>query len=832
MSATKKTYSYRCGEKIELKKSPEQMVIRQLPDSLEDDAIVTKEQVSSASTRLITTADNLESLMQRSRSIAPTHHAYYESLSGSEFLITDRIFVTFKDELDDTQVDTFAGRYGLIKKATYGPRDYLFQLTDHTGMNPVKLVVLLTENEPLVAIAEHDLNQRMNKFQFSPPQDPDYFRQWHLHTALNDPDFDIRSSSRCEDSWRLLDDFGSEEVVIAVSDDGCKLDHFDFDSPGKFAGWGYFRNERLVNFADIDADPRQMYIPGSNHGTSCNGVIGGETDAVLTVGAAAGCRLLPLQWESSGPSLFISDSKLLTALDYLADKVDVMSNSWGGVPTTLWAQPVINRLTTLAQTGGRRGRGIVFLWAAGNENCLINYTADQDVPYDHGVQEQGGALVWVGVNTTRVFRNNLVGIPGLMHVAALASTGKRSHYSNYGPGISLCAPSSNSHAYYRMTVRGLGITTATGEPGGVTDSFGGTSSATPLVAGIAGLTISANPDLSAIEVVSILKQTASKDLDFDRYPKTPPANFDNDTSWDVSPIAPFDGGAFVDQGDAEGTWSPWFGHGRVDAQAAVAEAKRRRQTTGGLLFQETSAPDKSIPDNNDRGIKDKIICADDFIIDSVSVRIDIVHSYIGDLQVTLQSPSGTTVKVHDRAGGSANDLHVEYDMNSHPGLFAFNDESAQGEWMLLVQDLASADRGRLVSWALQINGATATTVNAAESAGIIIPDNQQGGIERSLTIDESGLLDRIAVELDITHTYIGDLVIELISPDKISVLLHNRTGGSQDNIIRTYTLLNTRQLANLRGASIGGDWNLKISDHEGADQGKLNRWALNITPMS
>ena len=831
MNETEMTYTYRGGEKVELKKSPDQIVVRILPENLDDSAIVGSEQVSSASTRIKTSEAELESLMERSRSVAPTHHAYYEAETGKEFLITDRIFVSFKEALSDEQVDEFAGRYGLVKKATYSDREYLFQLTNHTGINPVKLVVKLTEEEPLVEAAEHDLNKRMNKYQFSVPIDPEYSKQWHLHTDFNDPDYDIRSCSLCENSWSLLDDFGSEEVVVAVSDDGCKLDHHDFDSPEKFAGWGYFRGERLVTAADIDADPEQMYKAGSNHGTSCCGVIGGEIDAVLTVGAAAGCQLLPIQWESSGPSLFISDSKLLTALDYIADKADVMSNSWGGVPTSLWALPVINRIKALALTGGRRGKGIVFLWAAGNENCLINHTADQDVPYDHGVEVQGGSLVWVGVNTTRVFRNNLVGIPGVMHIAALASTAKRSHYSNYGPGIDLCAPTSNSHAYYRMTVRGLGITTTTGESISVTHSFGGTSSATPLVAGVAALTISANPNLSALDVISILKQTASKDLDFSGYPRTPPANFDFDTSWDVSPIVPFDSGAFSDNGDAEGTWSPWFGHGRVDAEAAVAEALNRNQQTGDQTFQGNSSPNKSIPDNNSRGIKDKIISNDEFTIGDMKVSVDITHTYIGDLRVTLISPSGTSVPLHDRVGGSTIDLHAEFDFRSVPGLHALSGEPVNGEWVLHVQDLAPADRGRLKSWSLDISGQVDTSILVEESPGVIIPDNVQGGIERALTVSETGQLDSVVVKLDITHTYIGDLVVDLVSPDNTSVLLHNRSGGSVNNIIKTYTMMNTSGLQNLRGDSIGGDWKLHVSDHEGADQGKLNHWALKLVPM-
>jgi hypothetical protein len=579
MPDSQQTYTYRAGQRIVLEKRPDQFVVRTLPDELMDLGFTDPaERVSSASSRVTTRATDLEPLMSRSRQLAPTHHAYYEAETGQEFLITDRLFVTFTEPLSDEQVDAFAGRYGLIRKATYGDRDYLFQLTDHTGMNPVKLVVTLTEQEPLVESADHDLNQRMSLEEIALPTDPAYTRQWHLHTRLSNADFDPRSSSRCEAAWQLLDNFGSKDVVVGVTDDGCKLDHPDFNSPGKFATWGYFRGERLIVSADIDADPSEMYKPGANHGTSCAGVIAGEVDAMLTVGAAPGCRLLPIQWESSGPFVFISDSKLLTLLDFVADKVDILSNSWGHVPINISAPLVVNRITELARTGGRRGRGIVFLWAPGNENCPIQHTASVDVPYTSGWEGRpDGSLVWVGVETSRQFRNNLVGIPGLMHVAALASPAKRSHYSNYGTGILICAPTSNSHRFRRLTVRGLRITTTTGEAGSVTEAFGGTSSATPLVAGIAALTISANPELPAQEVVSILTQTASKDLSLEGYPRTPPAIFDPDPAWDVSPIEPFDRGDFGDTGDANGTWSPWFGHGKVDAQEAVTEALRRKR---------------------------------------------------------------------------------------------------------------------------------------------------------------------------------------------------------------------------------------------------------------
>lgn len=50
MNESNKTYTYRCGQKIELEKSPDQMVVRILPDDLDDKAIIKSEQVSSAST--------------------------------------------------------------------------------------------------------------------------------------------------------------------------------------------------------------------------------------------------------------------------------------------------------------------------------------------------------------------------------------------------------------------------------------------------------------------------------------------------------------------------------------------------------------------------------------------------------------------------------------------------------------------------------------------------------------------------------------------------------------------------------------------------------------
>ncbi len=819
-------YTYRAGRKLELAKKPDQFVVRALPQELREAGFAEVTQVSSASTRVTTTAADLEAEMSLLRHMAPTHHAYLRKDSGEEFLITDRIIVTFLEVLSRQELAAFTGKYALKKLRQLNTRSFLFQLTDHTGMNPLKLVCLLQEDDDSVEVADHDLNFRAVKYDLTLPTDPSYQAQWHLHQRFNDPEFDPRASSRCEEAWQLLGNFGSAEVVIGFTDDGCRLDHPDFDN-GKFADWGYMQGTRLIVSTDFEADPGGMYEPGSNHGTAVGGVIAAETDATHTVGAAPQCRMLPIKWESQGPYLLISDSKLLTVLNFLADKVDVMSNSWGSSPVGDYASVIVERIRELAVNGGRRGSGIVFLWAAGNENCLVHYDSDMPVPYTTGWNSSFTA--WVGVATARRFSHNLAEVPGVMYVAALASTAQRSHYSNYGPGVSICAPSSNVHIYYRLDLPGLGITTTTGAGSGITSRFGGTSSACPLVAGVAGLVISANAQLSGLEVVALLKETASKELNSEPYPRTPPASYDPDTSWDVSPVPPFHRGDFMDVDAPEGSWSPWFGHGKVDAYEAVAEALRR---LGGDeepgVISRSSTPELVIPDNDQNGVSDSLTFDEQGVVRTAKVTLDITHTYIADLLITLIAPSGKTVVLHNRQGGASDNIRRSFEPADTPALAALNGEPVSGSWRLLIRDLAARDEGILRSWELELALENDSVALVEESPGVIIPDNQPQGIERILEMTRQGTIRDIEVDLDISHTYIGDLSVELLSPAGKSVFLHNRAGKSADNIIQTFSQANTPALSSLIGEAAKGLWRLKIADHVYRDQGKINRWRIKL----
>ncbi|WP_109508085.1 trypsin-like serine protease [Nocardioides speluncae] len=77
------------------------------------------------------------------------------------------------------------------------------------------------------------------------------------------------------------------------------------------------------------------------------------------------------------------------------------------------------------------------------------------------------------------------------------------------------------------------------------------------------------------------------------------------------------------------------------------------------------------------------------------------------------------------------------------------------------------------------------------------------------------------VAVSIKHTYIGDLVVSLVAPDGSSYVLHNRSGGSADNISKTYKV-------NLGSEARNGTWKLRVRDAAAQDVGKIDTWTLNL----
>jgi len=119
-----------------------------------------------------------------------------------------------------------------------------------------------------------------------------------------------------------------------------------------------------------------------------------------------------------------------------------------------------------------------------------------------------------------------------------------------------------------------------------------------------------------------------------------------------------------------------------------------------------NAPALGIPDANPTGVYDVIAFPDQLEITGVQVYVNITHTWIGDLIVQVTSPGGTTVRLHNRSGGSADNIIGTYGLDlsvDGPGsLDDFIDELSQGDWTLWVSDNMGADVGTLNEWCVGV----------------------------------------------------------------------------------------------------------------------------------
>lgn len=143
-----------------------------------------------------------------------------------------------------------------------------------------------------------------------------------------------------------------------------------------------------------------------------------------------------------------------------------------------------------------------------------------------------------------------------------------------------------------------------------------------------------------------------------------------------------------------------------------------------------------------------------------------------------------------------------------------------------------ADMGMLTGAGNTTGGGTSTGagIQASRTANLSIPDNDPTGVADTLTIDKSGTIKDIKIDIDVRHTYIGDLDIALVAPDGTKVKLHARGGRETDDIVGTYgaDLRSVDDLAALRGKEAKGDWKLQIVDLAGQDVGNLVSWGIKI----
>ncbi len=155
-------------------------------------------------------------------------------------------------------------------------------------------------------------------------------------------------------------------------------------------------------------------------------------------------------------------------------------------------------------------------------------------------------------------------------------------------------------------------------------------------------------------------------------------------------------------------------------------------------FPSTNTP-LAIPKNSSSGVSSTIEISETFTIQDVQATVDITHGDSGELQILLQSPSSTSVTLHNHTSSGTADLQTTYDRDTlpdGPGMMNdFNGESAQGSWTLrIVDDQGGPVKpGTLNSWSLEL-----TAVGAIRCQPLSCIDPLPGPMDDSFQIAPAG----------------------------------------------------------------------------------------------
>lgn len=313
------------------------------------------------------------------------------------------------------------------------------------------------------------------------PNDPALASQWGLHKI------------RAPEAWDISR--GSPSISIAIIDEGGAA-HEDYVLA---PGWD-------ARFNDSDPTPN----PTDGHGTACAGIAAATANNGLGgAGVAPGCKIrhIRIAYGVGGGAWSTTDAIVADGVRRAVNLgADVLSNSFRVGPST-----AVTNAYNYAQASGRGGKGAVIAAATANDDVLgVAYPAKLS-PTIRGFLAVGASNQW----DQRKSKTSL--------------DGETWWGSNYGPEVDVVAPGVKIYTTDIMAAGGYGA-------GNYTPAFNGTSSATPHVAGLMGLILSVDPDLTSWEVEDIIKQTV-KDLG--------PAGRDNE-----------------------------YGFGRIDARAALEAASR------------------------------------------------------------------------------------------------------------------------------------------------------------------------------------------------------------------------------------------------------------------
>jgi M6 family metalloprotease-like protein len=113
-------------------------------------------------------------------------------------------------------------------------------------------------------------------------------------------------------------------------------------------------------------------------------------------------------------------------------------------------------------------------------------------------------------------------------------------------------------------------------------------------------------------------------------------------------------------------------------------------------------PALAITDNDPAGVASPMVIDAGGSVGQISVSFYVMHNYLGDLEVSLIAPDGTSVKLFDHDAVGDNDIVLAYNSREFPPLEALVGRDIRGEWRLHVTDTSSGDVGRLTWWSIEI----------------------------------------------------------------------------------------------------------------------------------
>ncbi len=475
------------------------------------DRVMLLHQTGAARTSFATVRDALSTRL--AHGVRRTLPVYVEPASNRRMIATREITVRFKPGVNENRRQKILAdlKLAVARTSEFNPRQYIVaSMLDVDETITLDLANSLAERADAVEYAAPNFVSEYRKEAIT--NDPQLASQWHLNNSGRNGAL-VGEDVNAFSAWELTPG-GSRDVVIAIVDDGVDTGHPDLRAniwinPDSTAP---DRNGR--NFYDDDFDPRPRYFRdpfeqlsgNDNHGTPCAGVasaVGNNRRGVT--GIAYNCRILAVK--IFGADDLAPDDRVADAIRYSGLNAQVISCSWSGPPS-----PDLEMAIEDVVRSGRGGRGCLIFCATGND-----FLSRIAFPASH---------------------------PLTMAVGASNDQGRRCGYSNFGAGIDFVAPSSDSGRQRITTTdisrrnRGFSLTSS------YTDDFGGTSSATPLAAGIGALLLSVNPAMTWDEARDIMRSTAEK----------------------------------IDRtgGNYRNSFSQQYGFGRVDAAAAVSEAMAAR----------------------------------------------------------------------------------------------------------------------------------------------------------------------------------------------------------------------------------------------------------------